>query len=177
MSMFHHSRILTVFVLFTVFFSMTLINGNQKNLKAEEIMDHVPLTIKVVLQRTYLDGELSEEVKSEKIFSMDDFWTTYHEWQLIDQNEERIIIRKKIDDISPLLKTNGYFGISGDGTLSIFNGKPETNDVIQSFFQIDIKKLESHKHDELMEGIRIQTKNQYLEVLETLENYSKPAKK
>jgi forespore regulator of the sigma-K checkpoint len=177
MSMFHHSRIYTVCVLCIMFFCIMLGNGNQNRIKAEEIKEYEPVFVKVVLQRAYLDGELSEEVVNEEVFSMDAFWKTYQDWQLIDQNEDRIVIKKQIDDISPLLKTNGYFGITGDGTLSIFNGKPETNDVIQSFFQIDIKKLESHKHDELMEGIRIQTKDQYLEVLRALETYSKPAKK
>jgi forespore regulator of the sigma-K checkpoint len=152
-------------------------NGNQKSIKAEERINHDPLVVKVVLQRTYLDGDLSEEVINETIFSMEDFWAAYDDWQLIDQNEERIVFQKNIDDISPLLKANGYFGLTGDGTLSIFNGKPETNDVIQSFFQIDIRKLESRKHDELREGIRIESKDQYLEVLKTLETYSKPAKK
>lgn len=176
MKKFHHSRILTVCILITLIFFM-LLNGNQKIINAEEKMNDEPLTVKVVLQRAYLDGELSEEVMNETIFSMEDFWAAYEDWQLIDQNEERIVFQKNIDDISPLLKANGYFGLTGDGTLSIFNGKPETNDVIQSFFQIDIKKLESRKHDELIEGIRIESKDQYLEVLKTLETYSKPEKK
>jgi forespore regulator of the sigma-K checkpoint len=175
MRKFHPSRITTV--CFIAILLCTFVNGNQKSIKAEENFVQNPLSVKVVLQRIYLDGEVSEEVTSETILSMEDFWAAYDGWKLIDQNEERIVFQRNIDDISPLLKTNGYFGIAGDGTLSIFNGKPETNDVIQSFFQIDIKKLESRKHDELIQGIRIQSKDQYFEVLKTLETYSRPAKK
>ncbi|KKI92351.1 hypothetical protein WQ54_10065 [Bacillus sp. SA1-12] len=151
------------------------LNGN--HVKALEKIVDKPLTVKLVLQRVYLDGELSEEVTNETILSMEDFWAAYDSWQLIDQSEEKIVLQQKIDDISPLLKTNGYFGIDGDGVLSLFNGKPETQDVIQSFFQIDVKKLESRKHDELIQGIRIHSKDQYLEVLKTYEAYSKTEKK
>jgi forespore regulator of the sigma-K checkpoint len=177
MRKFHPSRIVTVCCIIAVILSGTNANGNQDRIKAEEKKVQGPLTVKVVLQRVYLDGELSEEVTNETILSMEDFWATYDGWQLIDQNEERVVFQRSIDDISPLLKTNGYFGIDDDGTLSIFNGKPETNEVIQSFFQIDVKKLESRKHDELIQGIRIQSRDQYLEVLKTLEAYSKTEKK
>jgi forespore regulator of the sigma-K checkpoint len=177
MRKFHPSRIVTVCCIIAVILSITIANGNQDSIKAEEKMVQGPLTVKVVLQRVYLDGEISEEVTNETILSMEDFWAAYDGWQLIDQNEERVIFQRSIDDISPLLKTNGYFGIDDDGTLSIFNGKPETNEVIQSFFQIDVKKLESRKHDELIQGIRIQSRDQYLEVLKTLETYSKSEKK
>lgn len=177
MRKFHRSYILTVCSLTAMILVITLVNGNQERINAVEKMVQGPLSVKVVLQRIYLDGELSEEVTNETILSMEDFWAAYDDWQLIDQNEERIVFQRNVDDISPLLKTNGYFGIAGDGTLSIFNGKPETNEIIQSFFQIDIKKLESRKQDELMKGIRIQSKDQYLEVLKTLETYSKAEKK
>lgn len=137
-----------------------------------------PLTVKVVLERLYLDGEKSEEIKYETILSMEDFWSQYADWQLVDQNEEKIVFQKYIDDISPLLKTNGYFGIQEDGTLSIFNGRPgvEQNNIIQSFFQVDVGKLESSRHIDLRKGIRIENKEQYLEVIETFKQYSIPTK-
>jgi forespore regulator of the sigma-K checkpoint len=71
-----------------------------------------------------------------------------------------------------LLKTNGYFGITHKGVLSIFNGRPEQSKIIQSFFQIDIKKLESNKQKELLDGIPIKTKDRYVHVLETFKPYS-----
>jgi forespore regulator of the sigma-K checkpoint len=173
----HQSRILTVCSTIAILLSLMLTDGNQERVKAEDQVIQEPLTLEVVLQRIYLDGELGEEVTYETIFSLEDLKASYENWQLIDQNEEKIVFQRKVDDISPLLKTNGYFGITGDGTLSIFNGKPETNEVIQSFFQIDIKKLESRKQDELMHGIKIQTKDQYLQVIKTFETYSKAEKK
>jgi forespore regulator of the sigma-K checkpoint len=133
-----------------------------------------PLERKVILQRVYVDGEMSEETQIVKILAMEDFWADYRDWQLIDQNEERIIFQKTENDISPLLKANGFFGIAGNGTLSIFNGKPQKSQIIQSFFQIDVKKLETNKQQELQKGIPILNKGRYKKVIEAYKPYSLP---
>lgn len=131
------------------------------------------LTMTVVLERVYLDGEVSEEIRQENVHSVDSLLSMYKQWTVTYRDEEQIVFQKQIDDISPLLKTNGYFGIAGDGTLTIFNGNPnETDEVIQSFFQLDVEKLETHKRKELKEGIRIESKDQYFDVIETFKSYS-----
>jgi forespore regulator of the sigma-K checkpoint len=132
----------------------------------------VPLHLTVILERIYLDGEISQEVVHETCWSIENFWAKYDQWQLMDIDESTMIFRKQVDDISPLLKANGFFGISEDGVLSIFNGRPDQLRIIQSFFQIDIKKLESKKQEELIQGIPIKTKDRYVEVLETFKAYS-----
>lgn len=171
----YHSRILTVCSF--VFLFISLMSINTTPIMAQENSIKHPLSVKVVLQRKYLDGEVSEEIIQEKVASIEEIVKMYSEWQLLEQKNDSVIFHREVDDISPLLKTNGYFGITGDGTFSIFNGRPGSNDVIQSFFQIDVEKLESHKHDELIEGIRIESKDQYLEVLKIYETYSKVEKK
>jgi forespore regulator of the sigma-K checkpoint len=144
--------------------------ANEKKQDAYEVTG--PITVTVILERIYLDGEVSEEIKEETILSMEDFWAEYASWQLVDQDEEQIVFQKNIDDISPLLKANGYFGITDKGILTIFNGKPNSEKVIQSFFQIDIDKLESHQHEELKQGIPIHSKDKYEEVLEVFKPFS-----
>ncbi|RLQ98082.1 intercompartmental signaling factor BofC [Falsibacillus albus] len=131
-----------------------------------------PLHLSVTLQRVYLDGEMSEEVISETILSMEDFWSKYEKWQLVDMEDGKVIFQRKVNDISPLLKANGYFGVSKDGTLAIFNGKPDGMDIIQSFFQINFKKLETKRQQELLHGIPIRNKDDYTKVLETFKPYS-----
>ncbi|MDE3839746.1 regulator [Bacillus methanolicus] len=132
-----------------------------------------PVKITVILERKYLDGEISEEKVIETIWSMKDFWAKYKEWQLLDMSENQVVLRQQIDDISPLLKANGYFGITDDGILTIYNGKPGHSNIIQSFFHIDLGKLESAKWEQLKKGIPIKTKDRYEEVLESFKNYSK----
>ncbi|MBD1381223.1 intercompartmental signaling factor BofC [Metabacillus arenae] len=145
--------------------------SQKRDQQAKEVTG--PLEVTVVMERVYLDGEVSEEIKQEKILAMEDFWAEYKDWQLVYQDEDQIVFQQEINDISPLLKSNGYFGVTEDGTLSIFNGKPnETNEIIQSFFQIDVKKLESRKHSELRKGIRVNSKEKYEKVLKAYKPYS-----
>lgn len=141
------------------------------NQPAEEIK--LPIEVEVVLTYMYVDGEISEETITETIYSMENFWAKYDEWQLIGMDQGKFVFRKEMDDISPLLKANGYFGVTEDGILTIFNGKPYKSHIIQSFFQIDVGKLESRKRKELKKGIPIKTKDRYVEVLETFKSYSK----
>jgi forespore regulator of the sigma-K checkpoint len=141
------------------------------DLPADVVSAH---TVTVKLERVYLDGEISEEIVQETIWSMEDFWAAYADWQLIDMTEDEVVFQKQVDDISPLLKTNGYFGISENGVLSIFNGKPGQAEIIQSFFQIDVEKLESNSHETLMKGIPVKSKQKFEEVLESFKQYSVP---
>lgn len=136
--------------------------------------DNTPLQVKVILKRQYIDGETSEEVIEDTILSMEDFWEKYVDWQLVEMGEAEVVFHRMEDDISPLLKTNGYFGVSEDGTISIFNGTPDKAHIIQSFFQIDVKKLEGSNYEQLKKGIPVKSKTDYHQVLEALKSYSFP---
>lgn len=130
-------------------------------------------TVKVIFERVYLDGEVSEEIKTEPFSSIDRILAKYNDWIVVNLDDEEVVLQKQIDDISPLLKTNGYFGLLEDGTLSIFNGKPaDKNEVIQSFYQIDVEKLESFRHSQLKKGIPVKNKKHYLKVIEGFQPYS-----
>ncbi|MCJ7839916.1 intercompartmental signaling factor BofC [Lederbergia sp. NSJ-179] len=151
------------------------IHAKSTSVEQEETPVYVPespLEIKVVLKRKYLDGDVSEEVVKETIWALEDFWAKYETWRLVDIDEKQVIFQKSVNDISPLLKVNGFFGLQEDGTLSIFNGSPDQSDIIHSFFQIDIEKLEGKKREELKRGIPVQTKETFTEVLETMKQYS-----
>ncbi|NNU83120.1 Forespore regulator of the sigma-K checkpoint, BofC [Geobacillus sp. BMUD] len=127
----------------------------------------------IVLERQYLDGEMSEEKVTETVDSLKEIWKKYRDWQLVTLDDQTIVFRKTINDISPLLKTNGYFGITDDGTLSIFNGKPgRSSEIIQSFFQIDVQKLESRQQEKLKQGIRVLSKEQYEQVIEMYRHFA-----
>lgn len=128
--------------------------------------------IDIILEREYIDGEISQERVQEVIWSFEDLWSKYDEWQLMDMKKGEMVFRQQVNDISPLLKANGYFGITDEGILTIFNGKPAKSQIIQSFFPIDLGKLESKKCEQLKKGIPIKTKNDYMEVLKSFSDYS-----
>ncbi|SFA48186.1 forespore regulator of the sigma-K checkpoint [Anoxybacillus pushchinoensis] len=127
----------------------------------------------VILETIYMDGEVSEEIREETVASMKDIWNEYKDWYLVDMDDEQIVFQRYVDDLSPLTKA-GYFGLTKDGTLSIFEGKPgESSRVIQSFFQIDVKKLESHEQEKLKKGISVRSKRNYKRVIEAYEPFGK----
>lgn len=161
-----HASLLSTFI-------MIIGIGAASEVSAQAMVnDESPPQMKVILERVYLDGEISEETVTETIWAAEDFWSKYEEWKLVDMDEGYVVFRQQTDDISPLLKANGYFGITDEGVLTIFNGKPQRTNIIQSFFQIDIQKLESNKCEQLKKGIPIMTKDRYIDVLETFKSYS-----
>lgn len=147
-----------------------LVSARENAPKTEEMQS--PLQLEVILERTYLDGEISEEKIMETVWSIEDFWEKYDQWQVKDMHEGQVVFRREVNDISPLLKSNGYFGITEDGTLTIFNGRPKNSIIIQSFFQIDLGKLESTKREQLENGIPVMTKARYEKVLDAFQSYS-----
>lgn len=128
--------------------------------------------IKIMLERIYLDGEVSEEIFTEKVSSLEVFLEEHHDWQLINRDNEQIVLQKRVQDISPLLKINGYFGVSKEGILQTFEGVPQMDHVIHSFFQIDMKKLKSYKRDQLERGIRVESKERFVEVMEEMKQHT-----
>ncbi|WP_445490164.1 BofC C-terminal domain-containing protein [Niallia sp. 03133] len=158
----------TVFLLLVSFLALEN-RASYANSRSDE--EH-PARVDVVLKRIYLDGEISEESLEETVWSMEDFWSKYDSWQLENLEKNKLVFKQEVDDISPLLKTNGYFGITDKGILTIYNGKPEYSQIIQSFFQIDLKKLESNEQKNLQKGIPIKTKDRYVKVLESFKQYT-----
>ncbi|GGE75431.1 BofC C-terminal domain-containing protein [Priestia taiwanensis] len=134
---------------------------------------HADSEITILLQRVYVGGDISEEIYTAKEVSVESLLQKYEGWKLVDYDDEQITLQKYIDDISPIIKTSGYFGLGDDGTLKIFEGTPREEKVIHSFFQIDTKKLQSYKKQRLKNGIRVKSKFTFERVLKDLKNYAK----
>lgn len=77
-----------------------------------------------------------------------------------------------IDDLSD----NSYIGVDEHGVLSLFEGPPLEDNIIRSFFQINIEFLESSLPPEIVEqlyeGIRITNHSEYNSVLSTFSDYA-----
>ncbi|WP_182200476.1 BofC C-terminal domain-containing protein [Paraliobacillus salinarum] len=136
-----------------------------------QVVANEPLQLTVTLQKQYLDGKIEESSEEQTIYAMEDFWSMYEGWQLVDQNQEEMVFRQQVDDISPYLKKSGYFGLQ-NSMLSIFEGEPIHQQVIQSFYQIDTETLESRQIEALEKGIQIESKEKYLQVLEMYRDLS-----
>lgn len=98
------------------------------------------------------------------------------EW-LIDLNESGSVrFTENVEDLSPKCKENAYFGLDKNGNLSLFEGLPEQERVIRTFFQLNVQHLKSSLPQEtvnqLFTGIRISDLADYTSVLSTFSEYA-----
>ncbi|WP_316274240.1 intercompartmental signaling factor BofC [Bacillus halotolerans] len=166
-------RFSTAYLLLGILCSAAAFLMGAPRASGSEVEHYEPLQVHVQLEKVYLDGEVSIEHKREKVLSMDDFWADYAGWTLVEHKNGYVLFRKQVDDISPLSKVNGYIGVSDSGVISSFHGRPESDsEPIQSFFQIDLERLESHMQKNLEKGIPFRTKAEFEDVIEHIKTYS-----
>lgn len=136
--------------------------------------------VQVILKRTYVTGEIEIEKRDEVIESTQQLLKRYEGWKLTHRQGNEFTFELRINDLSPTCKANGYFGINEKGELSLFDGVPEKEKVIQTFFQIDTKKIESYLPKEeltmLKRGIRVQEVEEYNSILSTFSEFANSEK-
>ncbi|MFZ0371068.1 MAG: intercompartmental signaling factor BofC [Halobacillus sp.] len=154
-------------------YQRTVINKTEEN-AVETLVNPEPLTIKVVLKQHYLDGVTETIHKEETIWSMVDFWSAYEGWSIESQELDQIVFKRQVKDISPLTKQQGYFGLTEDGELAVFEGAPSEGKVIESFKPIPIEPLESKRKSELKDGIKIKDASHFEQVVKQYAGEEQP---
>lgn len=98
------------------------------------------------------------------------------EWTLSVGAGGEVTFTDEIEDLSSECKLRAVFGIDDNGNLSLFNGTLGKDHVIRTFFQLNIKYLESSLPVEtvkqLHQGIRISDVDEYYSVLSTFSDYA-----
>lgn len=140
--------------------------------EAIDVMSSQP--VELILETKYLCGTETEVKEFEHMQALEGWMQTQEEydWEFVEKQDGSFrIIREVYDDLSPLCKKEGYFGISGDGKLTIFQGPPAENQVIESFFRLDTDlldvRLPKTEINLLRRGIRVENVSEYLSILST----------
>ncbi|MDP4095185.1 BofC C-terminal domain-containing protein [Paenibacillus sp. P96] len=85
-------------------------------------------------------------------------------------------LEREVADLSPMCKKNSYMGIGSGKQLTLFEGPPQKEKVIRTFFQLDIGSMETSLPEgvfqQLREGIRIQDIEEYNSVISTFSDYA-----
>jgi forespore regulator of the sigma-K checkpoint len=88
----------------------------------------------------------------------------------------RVHFAEKVEDLGPQCKENAYFGMDKNGNLTLFEGIPEQERVIRTFFQLDVQhmksSLPSDAINQLYTGIRVSDLADYNSVLSTFSEYA-----
>lgn len=95
--------------------------------------------------------------------------------------QEQLTFIEAVEDLSDQCKENAYFGIDKDGNLSLFEGLPSDEQIIRTFFQLNVQHLKSslprETLDQLYQGIRILDMEDYNSVISTFSDYAVPGGK
>lgn len=130
----------------------------------------------VVLHTVYACGEQSEHLGTWTARQIGDAYANNPDWKVESNNGNRLTFSRKIEDLSPECKHNAYFGIDKNGNLSLFNGLPVNDQVIRTFFQLNINQLKSSLPLEtvrqLYSGIRVTDLAEYNSVLSTFSDFA-----
>lgn len=98
-------------------------------------------------------------------------------WQGRLDNKGEVWLEQTVSDLSPTCKRQAYMSIDSNGNLTLFDGPPEEEKVMRTFFQLDVGSMESSLPrdviQQLEEGIRIQDMEEYNSVLSTFSDYAR----
>ena len=132
----------------------------------------------VHLQTTYVSGEevqtLSGVKSPAQLIALIEEHPGWDGW--IGQ-EGDLWLEQRVNDLSPLIKKEAYIGVDEQGNLTLFKGPPAGEEVLKTFFQIDMGSMKSSLPEEiwkqLHEGIRVQDIGEYNSVLSTFSDYAR----
>ncbi|MGV3487887.1 MAG: BofC C-terminal domain-containing protein [Tuberibacillus sp.] len=147
-------------------------SSNTEHQVMDSITVETPKMVSVHFEKTYIDGIKIVKETREHFISPENILTKYPGWHLAKCNENKVFLSMKVDDLSPISKTAGIIGLKDGNILTLYNGKPSNQKVIQTFFQIDVNAMEADAAKRLNEGIRITNKNQYEWLLHSLSKYA-----
>lgn len=133
--------------------------------------------VPVVLQRIYVCGEEMEplgRMGSHEVVMLlsehPEFNATMH------TDQETVVLVQRIEDISDYCREHAHFGVDKRGNFSLFDGAPREEKVMRTFFQLDIRYMESslpqRQLDLLNEGIKVKDIDEYNSVLSTFSDYA-----
>lgn len=133
-------------------------------------------TREVFVRKSYVCGEeggLAGRMGTDEIMS---FHQEHPSWKVELDGKGNVTFTEQVDDLSPACKQNAFFGLDKTGNLSLFEGPPDNEKVIRTFFQLNTGYLESslphHTIEELKNGIPVIDMAEYNSVLSTFSEFA-----
>lgn len=134
--------------------------------------------MKVHLRTSYVCGVEEQVIGSLDADSIYTLLNNNPSWKgKIDASGEVWLEETVTDDLSPACKEQAYMSVDANGNLTLFDGPPQEEKVLRTFFQLDIDSMESSLPKDvlkqLQDGIRIQDIDEYNSVLSTFSDYAR----
>ncbi|WP_235886201.1 BofC C-terminal domain-containing protein [Paenibacillus cymbidii] len=130
----------------------------------------------VMLRLRFVCGEETQSLGSMKAGDVIRYHEEYPTYDVAIDAGNKVVFSSVIEDLSPHCKEHAYFGIDRNGNLSLFDGVPAGEQIIRTFFQLNVQQLKSSlprdMWNQLYEGIRITDLAEYNSVLSTFSDFA-----
>jgi len=127
-------------------------------------------------KRIYVCGEETEALGSMTKRELLDYASRHPELIPELASDGTVIFTETIEDLSPGCKQNAFFGVDAGGNLSLFDGTPDEQRVIRTFFQLNVEDLKSSlppdAWNQLNAGIRVKDMDEFNSVLSTFSDFT-----
>lgn len=154
--------------------------GQPQDAVRERLQANPQQPYRVTLRTEYMCGEQSEALGLLNASAILKKWNDHPEWTADMEDGESVTLRRTIHDLSPKCKETGYIGVDASGNLSLYDGKPQHEKVLRTFFQLNMEYLESSLPPgavkQLYAGIKVNDLEEYNSVLSTFSDYALEAK-
>lgn len=164
-------------LLFTASVTWLAVNGTDKTKNREDAQEVLaPQKWQVVIQKKYIAGPMIEEKQEYSAEELDEIVTTFSNMDMVERGDHYIVFSQEIADLSPALKESGFFALDNYGVLHLYQGEAKDENIIQTFFQLDLERLETtlpvEEYMQLREGIHISSLAEYNSVLSTYSEFA-----
>lgn len=149
---------------------------NHSRDEVQQVLAGMSGDVELVLHRVYWCGEESRLLGRRQASEAAELLKSRREWSAAFDSAGRLVLEETVEDLSPECRKSAYIGMDADGNLSLFDGPPRKDNVIRTFFQLDVRSLESslskEKFHELAGGIRVSDKDEYKSVLSAFSDFA-----
>ena len=118
--------------------------------------------VEVILRRKYWCGEETRLLGHHTTKEASDLLKSRRDCEASFDASGRLIFvanEEDADNASAACRQNAYVAMDPDGNLKLFDGPPRKDNVVRTFFQLDVRSLESSMSPDmlrgLIEGIRV----------------------
>ena len=132
--------------------------------------------VEVMLHRTYWCGEERRLLGHLTTGEAAELLKSHRDWDASFDKAGRLSFVELSSDKYPACRQTAYIGMDEGGNLSLFDGPPRKDNVVRTFFQLDIRSLESslpkERLRELERGIRVVDLDECNSVLSSFSDYA-----
>jgi forespore regulator of the sigma-K checkpoint len=130
----------------------------------------------VFAQKEYVCGQETARIGMLNPTEIVQYHKEHSQNQITLSSSDQVYFIEKVEDLSAQCKKNAFFGLDKDGRLSLFEGHPNKDNIIRTFFQLNVDHLKTSlpqgTFNQLMEGIPVSDLAEYNSVLSTFSDYA-----